>query len=152
MVFFKFSLYSNPCRPSNSLHRTGSPLTILRRGRILFASSNNKPVTQTSKQNEVLSESCRWWDGSRSSFAEWTAEGGLNADGQVGTDGLFPRYQGRACDGTPPSGRIPSNWVAPQKFRLLSQENTFYGSLRGWRSFFDAPHAESTQIRKEQPL
>jgi hypothetical protein len=64
-----------------------------------------KPVTQTSKQNEVLPESCRRWKGSRNSFAEWTAEGGPNAL-PVGLDGLSPRYQGKTRDGASPSGRI----------------------------------------------
>ena len=94
----------------------------------------NKPVTQTSKQNEVLSESCRWWDGSRSSFAEWTAEGGLNADGQVGSDGLSPVTKGRRVMARRRVDGFPSNWVAPQKFRLLSQENTFLVLL--WMKVF----------------
>ena len=80
---------------------------------------SNKPMTQTSKQIEFLPESCRWWDGSRDDFAQWTAEGGLNAARPVSTDGFFPRYQGKTCDGTSPSGRFSSIWVAPQKFQAF---------------------------------
>ena len=35
-------------------------------------------MTQTSKQDEFLSESRRWWDGGRNDLVEWTAEGELN--------------------------------------------------------------------------
>ena len=71
------TLRRNRQNPQNSL------LTIPAQREYTFRKfKSTKPVTQTSKQNEVLSESCRWWDGSRSSFAEWTAEGGLNADGK----------------------------------------------------------------------
>ena len=85
-------------------------------------------MTQTSKQNEVLSESCRWWDGSRSSFAEWTAEGGLNADGQVGSDGLSPRYQGKTCDGTSPSGRFSVKLGGTAEVSTFVPREHFFGS------------------------
>ena len=37
-------------------------------------------MTRTSKQDEVLQESRRRWDGGRNEPVEWTAEGGLNEE------------------------------------------------------------------------
>lgn len=97
-------------------------------------------IAQTNDADEyalrVFSESRRWWDGGKSSFAEWTAEGGLNGIFPVSSDGYFPPLPGKACDGTSLSGRVkPSIWVAPQKFfRLLSQRNHETWSLEQ-RSF-----------------
>jgi len=61
----------------------------------------------------------------------------VSFDGQVSADGLFPRYQGKACVSTPPSGRVFSANLGgtAEVSRLLSQRNHF-GSFRGMEVFF----------------
>ena len=70
-------------------------------------SKANKPMMRTSTQSEALSESRQRWDGGREESVEWTAEGGPNREflPPVSADGLFPRYQGKACVCTPRRGR-----------------------------------------------
>ena len=54
----------------------------------------------------------------------------------VKSDGLFPRYQGKACDGTSLSGRIAPIWVAPQKFSDFCPKDHLPGSFDGMKVFF----------------
>ena len=54
----------------------------------------------------------------------------------VGTDGLFPRYQGRMCVGTSPSGRLSSIWVAPQKFQTFVPKEPIQEVLLWMEVFF----------------
>lgn len=55
----------------------------------------------------------------------------------VKSDGLFPRYQGKTCDGTSPSGRTCANLGGTAEvIRLLSQRSIPYWSFRGQGSFF----------------
>ena len=54
----------------------------------------------------------------------------------VGTDGLFPRYQGKTCDGTSPSGRFSSIWVAPQKFQTFVPKEPIHEVLLWMEVFF----------------
>ena len=55
----------------------------------------------------------------------------------VSTDGLFPRYQGKACDGTPLSGRESVNLGGTAEvFRLLSQRNLLEMGPCGTKVFF----------------
>ena len=73
----------------------------------------------------VLKESRRCWKGGRSKPVEWTAEGGLNGEQvpSLCSDGLFPRYQGKARVGAPPSGRFETANLGgtAEVLRLLSQ-------------------------------
>ena len=73
----------------------------------------------------VLIASRRWWKGGRRKPVEWTAEGGLNREQapSLRFDGLFPRYQGKARDGAPPSGRFETANLGgtAEVLRLLSQ-------------------------------
>ena len=100
----------------------------------------------------VLKESRRCWKGGRSKPVEWTAEGGLNGEQvpSLCSDGLFPRYQGKARAGAPPSGRFETANLGgtAEVSRLLSQRFLFTGLFLGRRSFFDAPPPETAGVWK----
>ena len=65
----------------------------------------------------------------------------------VKSDGLFPRYQGKACDGTSLSGRNAPIWVAPQKFSGFCPKDQFRIGLSWTRVVFSCPERPR---RKEQ--
>lgn len=117
------------------------------RRRKLHVSSNPKPMTQTSTQTEFLPASCRWCKGSRNDFAEWTAEGGPNgAQLPVSTDGLFPRYQGKACDGTSLSGRMSVNLGGTAEVSDFCPKGTYWKGPCGMKVFFVSHFPEGPQL------
>ena len=73
-------------------------------------------------------------------FAARRKEGGSVSFSEVRSDGLFPRYQGKACVRTPPSGRFfyrQFGWHR-RSFKTFVPKVPVMGPFVGWRSFFDA--------------
>ena len=71
-------------------------------------------------------------------------------------DGLFPRYQGKTCDSTSPSGRMRAKLGGTAEvFRLLSQ-GTIGRVLAGQRSFLfprgPQKRKENSHDIRENPL
>ena len=53
----------------------------------------------------------------------------------VGTDGLFPRYQGKTCDGTSPRGRFFVNLGGTAEVSGFCPKGT-YQQVRLWMKVF----------------
>ena len=99
---------------------------------------SSKPQMQRSKRGFAsFPESCRLVRAQQRRPCRMDCGGRTRRREAVKSDGLFPRYQGKTCDGTSPSGRTCANLGGTAEvFRLLSQRSIPYWSFRGQGSFF----------------